>query len=244
MPPVPPIVFATPTVDIENGNDAVAMVVDAARWESDRIVECSVIFRRESAYSANGRVDTETTALLLANNSLHYGRTADLERFFVAYDEVTPIGIGFGSLGTPQSWMRGRGPVIPIPNVIPIIGGRQIVTFKDDIPLTPAVDARVFVHGGSLVLPWDALELTPAGTRRLYVSTPNHLFDFINRNPSMSHVDQAYGERGFRQLVELPSPHYTTAEDFARGLPDESSSSVREAVRSAAQRLFHRPWLF
>jgi hypothetical protein len=195
-----------------------------------------------------GSIDRDATAVLLANNSLHYGRTADVERFFVVYDDEQddPIGVGFGSLGAPQNWINGFGPTIEVPSFVPMIGGRRFVTFQDDRPLEPTVDSRVVSFLGGYILPWDALERTPTNTevRRLYVSTPNHLFDVVNRNTSMPHVDQRLGTGSFQQLVELPSPIFATAEDFACRLPDESDADTRSAVRAVSQLLFGRSWLF
>ncbi len=246
---IPRIVLATPEIDLATHNEAMMLIVDTARWELDRIIRCSVVFRRESAYnSTTGQVDQEATAILLANNSLHYGRTVDVESFFVAYDrtEDIPIGIGFGSLGTPQSWTHGQGPTIAIPSWIPGIGGRRIVTFRDDVPLTPAVDARVRLISAMNMLPWTALEPSESDStaRRLYVSTPNHLFDFTNRNPGQQHVEQCVATGGFQRTVQVPSAEYSDVEAVVRAYPDESDSHIRGIVRIAAETMFRRPWLF
>jgi hypothetical protein len=249
VPPIPPIVFATPEMDVQTGNDIRSLVIDATRWDPLRILDCSVIFARESAYNTNaGSIDDEATTILLANNSLHYGRTTDVERFFVIFDAAgqKPIGIGFGSLGSPQSWSSGLGEPIVIPKGIPLIGGRRIAVFKDDIPLTLQIDPRVEVQNGVNILPWDVLESvsTDSPDRRLYISTPNHLFDFVNRNSTMVHVDQKYGVGRFQQLVSLPCPQFATAEDVAKAYPDESNQNVRAAIRLLAECRYGRPWLF
>jgi len=225
------------------------MVIDAARWDAQRIVDCSVIFSRESAYDTNsGSLAVSATSVLLANNSLHYGRTTDVERFFVVYDASgdTPIGLGFGSFGAPQSWTFGLGNPIDIPRIPPFIDGGHIATFEDDVPLTREIDPRVVTYNGMNILPWDALGglSTDVSARRLYVSTPNHLFDLVNRNTAMTHLDQKYGVRRFQQLVRLPSPDYATVEDVAREYPDESDRDLREAIRVIAQLRYGRPWLF
>lgn len=248
MPPIPSIVFATPTIDVPL-NGIVSLVVGSSRWHQDRILDCSLIFRRESAYdSGRGAFDPDATAVLLANNSLHYGRTADVERFFVAYgdsDDI-PLGVGFGSFGGPQSWTNGFGPWIEIPEFVPVIGGRRFVTFQDDRVLDPLVDGRVVPFRGKYILPWNALEMVTgnADVRRLYVSTPNHQLDFVNRNSNMPHVEQRLGTGAFQQLVELPSGQFANEEDVARRLPDESDPNIRDAVRAASSFLFGRNWLF
>jgi len=249
MLPLPPLAFATPRIDIDNGNDIWGLVLDGAHWFADRVVKCSLIFYRESAYDhGSGVVDPDATAFLLANNSLHYGRTADIEHFLVAYDDtgVTPVGLGFGSYGAPQSWTHGLGITIKIPQIVPAIGGRQFVTFQDDMPLMPSEGMPVFQRAGLNYVSWDALEAVSGerSARRLYVSTPNHLFDFVNRNPGMDHVDQLPATRRFNEVLRLPSETYANADDWARLLPDESRLPIRNAVRAAAQLLFRRAWLF
>jgi hypothetical protein len=145
------------------------MAISAARWNPDRILACSLIFKRESAYDAvTGKIDPITTSVLLANNSLHYGRTTDLEKFFIAYDDsgATPLGVGFGSFGSQQSWHVGQGGAINIPGWVPVIGGRRIMTFKDNLPLTPTANPHVVSRNGINILPWDELEGTSSGGPR------------------------------------------------------------------------------
>eukprot|EP00164_Ancoracysta_twista_P000651 GFYU01000863.1.p1 GENE.GFYU01000863.1~~GFYU01000863.1.p1 ORF type:complete len:300 (+),score=64.16 GFYU01000863.1:31-930(+) len=201
-------IIRQPLIDVEAGNPLVRVYVDMCEWESHRKVIFRLVFEGESAWNCNTcTLDEKATEYYRANNSNVWNRTADVDMFYLLYDEtdkfdpsVQPIGVGFGAFSGPQSFFRGNKKPLSIPMLLP----GPIAIFDDF--LDPDVPEYRSKHNNNVyrVIPWEFVT-KEAGRPILYANTCNHLLHTINNNPEMPFrsYDDVHFEYGSREDTEL-----------------------------------------